>query len=57
MLRSSLRGCSVKKKIFFLISQNLQENPCVVVSFLIKLQARDLQLYLETDFDTDGVFL
>ena len=49
MLRSSLRGCSVKK--------NLQENPCVVVSFLIKLQARDLQLYLETDFDTDGVFL
>ena len=57
MLRSSLRGCSVKKNFFFLISQNLQENPCVVVSFLIKLQARDLQLYLETDFDTDSVFL
>ena len=30
-------GCSVKK-VFLEISQNLQENTCVRVSFLIKLQ-------------------
>ena len=30
--------CSVKK-VFFEISQNLQENVCGRVSFLIKLQA------------------
>ena len=34
-LRSSRRRCSVKK-VFVKISQNLQENTCVWVSFLIK---------------------
>ena len=33
-----IQGCSVKK-MFLEISQNLQENTCVRVSFLIKLQA------------------
>ena len=36
--RSSHRRCSVKK-MFLEISQNWQENTCVRVSFLIKLQA------------------
>ena len=36
--RSSHRKCSVRK-VFLEISQNLQENTCVRVSFLIKLQA------------------
>ena len=38
------RRCSVKK-VFLDISQNSQENTCVKVSFLIKLQASGLQLY------------
>ena len=33
------------KKVFLEISQNSQENTCVRVSFLIKLQALGLQLY------------
>ena len=33
------------KKVFLEISQNLQENTCARVSFLIKLQAWGLQLY------------
>ena len=33
------------QKVFLKISQNSQENTCVVVSFLINLQARGLQLY------------
>ena len=37
------RRCSVKK-VFLEISQNLLENVCGIVSFLIKLQA-GLQLY------------
>ena len=32
-------------KVFLEISQNLQENTCARVSFLIKLQALGLQLY------------
>ena len=36
--RSSHRRCSIKK-VFLEISQNLQENTCARVSFLIKLQA------------------
>ena len=36
--RSSHQRCSVKK-VFLEISQNLQENICARVSFLIKLQA------------------
>ena len=35
------------KKVFLEISQNLQENICARDSFLIKLQARGLQLYLK----------
>ena len=41
--RSSHRRCSVKKSV--LSSQNSQENTCVRVSFLIKLQVSGLQLY------------
>ena len=33
------------KKVFLEISQNSQEKTCATVSFLIKLQALDLQLY------------
>ena len=33
------------KKVFLEISQNLQENTCARVSFLIQLQALGLQLY------------
>ena len=33
------------KKAFLKTSQNSQENTCVDVSFLIKLQASGLQLY------------
>ena len=35
-----IQRCSVKK-VFLEISQNLQENTCARVSFLIKLQASD----------------
>ena len=38
------RTCSLEK-VFLEISQNLQENTCVSVSCLIKLQASGLQLY------------
>ena len=44
MCRSSHRRCSVKK-VFLEILQNSQENTCVRVSFLIKLQA---SAYLHT---------
>ena len=44
------------KNVFLKISQNLQENTCTTVSFLIKLQASDLQLYQKRDSGT-GVFL
>ena len=37
--RSSHRRCSVRKDVFLEISQISQENTCVRVSFLIKLQA------------------
>ena len=40
--------CSVKK-VFLEISQNSQENTCVRVSILIKLQALGLQLYQNRD--------
>ena len=33
------------KKVFLEISQNLLENTCARDSFLMKLQALDLQLY------------
>ena len=47
--------CSVEK-MFLEISQNSQENTCARVSFLIKLQALGLQIYLKRDSGT-GVFL
>ena len=40
--------------MFLEILQNSQENTCVRVSFLIKLQASDLQLYWKRDSDTGG---
>ena len=49
------RRCSVKKW-FLENSQNLRENTCARVSFLIKLEAYTLQLYLKRDSGT-GVFL
>ena len=42
--RSSHWRCSIKK-VLLKISQNPQENTCVRVSFLIKLQVTGLQLY------------
>ena len=45
------------KKVFLEISQNSQENnTCARVSFLIKFQARGLQLFLKKGSGT-GVFL
>ena len=41
VLEAFFRNCSVKK-VFLKNSQNSQENICVRVSFLIKLQASDL---------------
>ena len=43
-LEAVARRCSVKK-VFLEISQNSQENTCAKVSFLIKLQVSELQLY------------
>ena len=53
--RSRYQRWSVKKS-FLEILQNSQENTCARVSFLIKLQALALQLYLRRDCGT-GVFL
>ena len=39
-----VRRCSIKK-VFLKISQNSQEDTCARISFLIKLQAWELQLY------------
>ena len=39
------KKCSVKE-VFLEILQNSQENTCATVSFLIKLQASDSQVYL-----------
>ena len=38
------RRCSVQN-VFLKLSQNLQENTCAGVSFLIKLQDSNMQLY------------
>ena len=40
------------KEVFLEISQNSQENTCARVSFLIKMQALSLQLYLKRDSGT-----
>ena len=48
------QGCSVKK-MFLEISQNLQENTSVSVSFLTKLQA--LGLFLRTPFLTKQLWV
>ena len=45
------RGRSAKK-VFLKMSPNSQGNTCVRVSFLIKLQALGLQLYLKRDSST-----
>ena len=42
------------KKVLLEILQNSQENTCTRVSFLIKLQAMDLQLYQKRDSGTDA---
>ena len=41
---ATIRRCSTKY-VFLNISQNSQENNCVMVSFLIKQQTRGLQLH------------
>ena len=43
-IEAVIQRCSVKQ-VFLEISQNLQEDTCARVSFLIKLQASGLQLY------------
>ena len=55
MIKAAVQRCSVKE-VFLEISQNSQENTCASVSFLIKLLAWGLQLYLKSDSGT-GVFL
>ena len=45
-----------EKNVVLKFLQNSQENTCVGVSFLIKLQALGLQLYLKRDSGV-GVFL
>ena len=47
-----VRRCSIKN-VFLIISQ---ESTCAGVSFLIKLQAEDLETLLKRDFST-GLFL
>ena len=56
--RSSHQRCSVKKE-FLEISQNSQENICVRVTFLIKLQACNFVKLLRTPFlqNTSGRLL
>ena len=49
-------GLMYEKVLFLEIWQNSQENTCAKVSFIIKLQAWGLQLYLKRDSDA-GVFL
>ena len=39
--------CALFKKVFLEISQNSQENTCVRVSFLIKLQVWDPGVFLK----------
>ena len=47
-IEAVIQRCSVKQ-VFLEISQNLQEDTCARVSFLIKLQASGLQLYLKKE--------
>ena len=54
-LEAVTQRCSTKN-VFLEILQNLQENTCVRVSFLLNLQAWGLQLYLKWGCGTD-VFL
>ena len=44
ILEAVTHRCSLKK-VFLESSQYLQENTCVKVSFLIKMQSRSLQLF------------
>ena len=50
--KSIINRCSIKK-LFSKISQYLQENTCVGVSFLIKMQAFRFAILLKTDSNTD----
>ena len=52
LCRSSHRRCSTKK-VFLQISQNLQENTCAKVSFLIKLHAWGVFLWILRNFFTE----
>ena len=52
-LQAVVRRWSVKK-VFLEISQNSQEDSCARVSFLLKLQASGLQLYLKRGFGTSA---
>ena len=45
-------GRVLLKKVLLKISENSQENTCVGVSFLIKLQVSGLQLYRKRDSHT-----
>ena len=53
--RSSYQRCSIKKE-FLKLLQNSQENTCVRVSFLMKLQASGQQLHSKRDTGS-SVFL
>ena len=53
--RGSHQRCSVKN-LFLKVTQNLHENICVRVSFLIKLQAKVCNFVKNGDSETD-VFL
>ena len=54
-VEASTRGV-LWKKVFLEISQNSQANTCARASFLIKLQASGLQLYLKRDSGTAVFF-
>ena len=44
-LSEAANGGALLENMFLQVLQNLQENTCARASFLIKLQALDLQLY------------
>ena len=54
LTEAATRG-ALCKKVFLEISQNSLENTCARASFLIKLLASGLQLYLKKDSGT-GAF-
>ena len=54
LLPGGATGGVLQEKVFLEILQNSQENTFTRGSFLIKLQASDLQLYLKRDSGTGG---